>query len=904
MVDKIKKLFKTEYFWAFVTAGLFALIGFALAGAWPFGEYSVSCSDMRLQFLDLLTGFTQRLKSGGSLFVAYEGLGTNLYAWATYMMFDPLNVIFLFFDGKYYQDVYLLLLIIKYAFIALGASVYLKRSSYTALGGIMNIALAVLYAFGGYCVKNAINFMWLGNVALLPVVLLGIERAADKKRADLLIVSYFMCLSGCYYLAYSVGIFAALYFVFYCTVKKHSLKDAVKGAAVCAFGAAFAAALCAVILLPAFKNISSGYSDMFAKQSLTNFWYWDVGRIARSFFTLQNTGASSAVIYGFYGFVTLYLPLLFICDNSVPLRERISVSAFIAFMVLSLAIRPLYLMWHIFREPTGFFGRFVFATGFLLVLVSARYISKYRPKKKIVLYIPVAAVAALTFYSNNIGDKWELANIAATLGFVGLYALIYAYTDRQAFKNAFAVLILSESLLIGAAGIYLLKTNDQWYSRDYRLKYINDTGLVMSGINDGGFYRMTDVSSTNTNLPLGIGYNSLETFSSQTNQRSLERLSRLGIWCPYDYRACANYFNNTVAEGLFGVKYVMATDSGKAVEAGNGKYIHTISDKTTALRLLSDNYKLIAQNEGGYLYENTRTFPLMFAAEETAINADKSFYKKEDTLAGSYRNQAIFLNALFGKDYKLYDEYEPEEMQPFNAQKVKEPQNDWEFFDMRLTNLPEGQTEADYDMSQIGFLGYNLTADKDGEYFIDARYVYDAADVVYQKVLYSVNGAPLLCLYTPESNILANDIGPFKAGDNINIQLQLKRSCTLQRPLILRLRQEEYDDFYNAAMQNSLLNIAENKGVITAQSDFDGDRLIFCSLSYDEGFHVYIDGKECEKVKIADAFLGFRVPQGSHDISIKYISPGFKTGAVISLLSLVFGIAAAVVRKLKKTQTD
>ena len=66
MVDKIKKLFKTEYFWAFVTAGLFALIGFALAGAWPFGEYSVSCSDMRLQFLDLLTGFTQRLKSGGS----------------------------------------------------------------------------------------------------------------------------------------------------------------------------------------------------------------------------------------------------------------------------------------------------------------------------------------------------------------------------------------------------------------------------------------------------------------------------------------------------------------------------------------------------------------------------------------------------------------------------------------------------------------------------------------------------------------------------------------------------------------------------------------------------------------------------------------------------------------------
>ena len=361
----------------------------------------------------------------------------------------------------------------------------------------------------------------------------------------------------------------------------------------------------------------------------------------------------------------------------------------------------------------------------------------------------------------------------------------------------------------------------------------------------------------------------------------------------------ANYFNNTVSESIFGVKYVMATDSGSTVEGENGKLIHNTADKTTALRLLSDNYRLIAHNSGGYLYENTHVFPLMFGAEDPAINADADFYKKEDVLSGSYRNQEIFLNALFGKDHKLYDEYTPEEQPVFNAKKVSEPKGDWGYFDLELTNLPEGQTEARYTIDQLGFIGYSLTADKKGEYFIDARYKYLPSDVVYQKIVYAINGAPLLCLYTTVSNMLTNDIGPFEAGENINIQIQLERSCTLQRPLILRLRQEEFEDFYNAANENALLNISEEKGNITAQSNFDKDKLVFASLSYDEGFHIFIDGKETEKIKIANAFLGFRVPKGKHDITVKYISPGFKTGAIISLISLISGIAALIITRKK-----
>ncbi len=901
----LKKTFTTEYFLSFLTAALFALIGFALAGVWPFGEYSASCSDMRLQYLEMTSGLFNSLKKGASIFIAYQGLGTNLYPSVISIIFDPLNIIFLFFDKTVYSDVYLFITIIKYGIIALCSSIFLKKSRYTALAGMPNIALSVIYAFGGFCIKCAINVMWLEGVALLPIILLGIEYIIEERRFSLLLFSYAYFLLTDYYLAYMAGLFAVLYFVFYYTVQvqKDNIKPKHIAASLllCGMSVVLAAGCAAVAMLPSFMNVNSSYSDMFEGSITSVVRGWSLKEIAASFMSLRQNGSTAAVIYGFYGIITLYLPLLLVLSSTVPLKERAAAFSFILFMILSLAFHPLYLVWHLFREPTGFFGRFIFTTAFLLIMLSARYLSRYSAPSKALLYLPAVILTVLSFYPNSTKSVWQRGNIIITAAFVFLYAVVFSYKNSRIFKNTVSSLILCESFIMCTAGIYVLKHFDNWTDRDYRLGFINDANKLMAETDDPSFYRMTDVSSTNTNLPFGIGYNSLETFSSQTNQKSLEKLSQLGLWCPYDYRASANYFNNTVSEGLFGVKYVMATTYGGIIPKGD-KYIHTLDDKTDALRLLSDNYKLKAANEGGFLYENTHAFPLMFAVDERAVNADKDFYKKEDYISGSYKNQESFLNALFGTDMKLYDEYIPDEYEPMNAEKVSASDEPFAFYDLNLTNLPKDRSEAEYDLSQLGFIGYKLTADKDGEYFIDARYGYQRSDMTSQKVIYAINGTPLLCLYNEYSNLLTNDIGPFKAGETINIDIQTVRSCKLARPLILRLRQEEYDKFYELSQQNALQNIREDRGAIIAESNFNNDRLIFASLSYDEGFGVYIDGKKAEKICIADAFLGFRLPAGKHDIQIKYISPGFKSGACISLISLSASIVILYILKLKKSK--
>ena len=889
------KILKNEYFLSFFIAVLIAAVSFAATGVWPFGEYSAACSDMKLQYLEVMSGYLELIKRGSSPFIAFQGLGINLYASTGLVFIDPFNILFLFFDKRYFSDVYTLITILKFGLIALGMCFYLKKSNYARLDGKMCIAFSVLYAFGGFCMKCVINVMWLETVAMLPVLLIGIEQVIENRRFAMTFFALTYHIITSFYTGYMSCIFAVMYFIFYYAVQKNDAKPAeiVKSLGICALIVVFALGASSVTFLPYVKTITSGYVDKFDDNMVTSLWGWGLKDVAKFFTIIQNDGATAATLFGFFGTAAVYLTLLLLSEKSVPKRERIAAGIIMLVFILSFTLRPLFLVWHLFREPVGFFGRFSYTTGFALIMFSARFIGHYKTTNRLSTLLPAVISAALAVYGGINTNLWQECCAAIFCIFIIIYMPIISGGK----KAAAACLILLEAALMCGAGIGIIKKYDTWGARSERIKLIDDAQALMSEINDDRFYRMTNVSSSNANAALGIGYNSLETFTSQTNQRSMEKLSELGLWCPYDYRISANYSNNTVAEGLFCVKYVMATDPANAVKYGD-KTVHCDGGKTSAMRLLSDNYRLIKSSENGYIYENTHAFPLMFAAEESALNADKDFYSKDEVISGGFRNQEKFLNLLFGTDLKLYEDIMPEEQPPMNAVKTTTGGSDWDYFDIKLTNLAPGQTEALYDISQLGFIGYRFTPEKDGEYLIDARYSYLPSDGEEQKILYSVNGVPLLCQYTDKTDILANDIGPYKKGENVDITIQMRRDMRLVRPLILRLNDDAYDKFYSLANKNALENISESKGAITAKSSFDKDRLIFASLSYDEGFHIFIDGKETEKICIADAFLGYRVPAGQHDISIKYVPPGFYAG--IGLSALFLAAALGIIFYFKK----
>lgn len=92
-------------------------------------------------------------------------------------------------------------------------------------------------------------------------------------------------------------------------------------------------------------------------------------------------------------------------------------------------------------------------------------------------------------------------------------------------------------------------------------------------------------------------------------------------------------------------------------------------------------------------------------------------------------------------------------------------------------------------------------------------------------------------------------------------------------------------------------------GKITARKE----RLLFTTIPYDKGWTVKVDGEEVETRKVVDAFLGFEISAGEHEITMEYRPEGFFQGVWIStgsVLLLVILIAAGRILKPEPREAE
>ena len=70
---------------------------------------------------------------------------------------------------------------------------------------------------------------------------------------------------------------------------------------------------------------------------------------------------------------------------------------------------------------------------------------------------------------------------------------------------------------------------------------------------------------------------------------------------------------------------------------------------------------------------------------------------------------------------------------------------------------------------------------------------------------------------------------------------------------------------------------------ITGTIDVEKAGNLVFSIAREDGWTVYVDGKETEPETFAEAFISVPLTDGKHDIELIYTTPGLKTGAMISL---------------------
>jgi len=87
---------------------------------------------------------------------------------------------------------------------------------------------------------------------------------------------------------------------------------------------------------------------------------------------------------------------------------------------------------------------------------------------------------------------------------------------------------------------------------------------------------------------------------------------------------------------------------------------------------------------------------------------------------------------------------------------------------------------------------------------------------------------------------------------------------------------------------------------VTADIDAEQDGLLYTSIIYDKGWHVYIDGKETEYTSIGDALMAVPVTAGKHTIEMQYYPEGKKAGRILTIASILILAGIILFEKKKK----
>lgn len=141
-------------------------------------------------------------------------------------------------------------------------------------------------------------------------------------------------------------------------------------------------------------------------------------------------------------------------------------------------------------------------------------------------------------------------------------------------------------------------------------------------------------------------------------------------------------------------------------------------------------------------------------------------------------------------------------------------------------------------------------------------------------------------------------------------------SVTVSFPMIGRYSFEDLSffaqdmTFYDEGIENLSKDVLENTLIgndkITGTVDLQESKILCFTIPYSEGWTAYVDGVEQPVLKANIMNVAIEVPEGSHQIELRYRTPNLRLGLVMSLfgLVLIFGYGLWYYIGKKKNRFD
>lgn len=823
----------------------------------PFGQRSLVIIDGLHQYMPFFSEFQHKLQTGGSLLYSWNGgLGLNFLALWAYYLSSPLNLIIVIFPKTSLNAVVSFLIILKIALSGLAMSIYLNKSPTIRRRGTIrswrNISLifSLAFALSNYMIGYSWNVMWMDSIALLPIIILGLEYLIQFNDGRLYCFSLFLSLYCNFYMSFMICIFLVIYFLLY---DHKSIKAFFKKGFIFAGYSITAAGMAAVVLIPTFLGLMATSS---AKMQFPEWnWYTNFVDVMTAHLAMVEPITNMQWDGGvnlYCGVLTMLMMVLYLFNRKIPIKNRIKNTVMAVFIVVSFNNQFLNYIWHGFHDQYGIPNRFAFIYIFLIlkmVYQAMLYIKDYGLPFIVWGYFVSVGFLIVSYFTAK-----ELAPIyayGATAALLSVYAICLSLYMEGKFSTRFL-----RYLLTGVVLLEFTVTTIYGYANTGQIKtdkFFPDTttmAKVSKKINQEDQIQRTDLAKS---LMLDeVTWHNLKgvnLFGSTAIGDVVYTMGRFGFYSAaneYLYRGAT-----PLTDSILGVKY-------NILRSGDSNYSNFTHKESI------DNIDI---------YENNNTLPIGFMAKSDVI--DMAY-----RLTNPFDVQNNFVEAAMEDPVQIYSP-------------IAVP-NPVSHAGCEIDITGEGALSFTNTESLEDNIVYKIVPEEDQD-----LYLFISGNQI-QNILIK-NGETIRASEKLNSRIIP--VGDVTKGIPVTISLKLKDDDTKAgniKVMAAAFDNHAFQDFYQAMVAEGLNVTSYGDTHIEGRVTAKDSRVMFTSIPYDKGWKVFIDGNrvnEEEVVGTADAFLTFPVEKGEHQIRLKYTPPGLYLGIAITFASFLIFILMIIWHK-------
>ncbi len=870
-----KNCYKNGYLFAAFCIPLALMIAAYISfDIWPFGTRSVLSLDLNAQYVFYFDYMHDVFAGKESLFYCWSrNLSGEFMGIIGYYLASPFNILVWLFPRTMITEGLLCMILAKFGVCGATFAFYAHKSR--GVSKTTAVIFAPMYAMCAYMIVQTMNPMWLDGVLILPIVCYGIESLVRENRFRMLVGALVYAFVANFYIGFMIAIFTVLYFIYFyfANAKYDSAKRVVlvfvqKGAftGVCGIVAAM---ISGFMILPVYNSLQNGKLEFTVPDySLaTNF---DFLKIAQKLFpNTYDTVRMEGLPFIFCGSVVLILAAGYFCSHKFGFAKKLSAGLLIGVLLVCMYIRPVDMIWHGGQMPNWLPYRYSFMVSFVMVMLAAQMFEQIRSlKARTIGFISVCYIGLVLYveaqdtFMSTLGSGREVFDgitvaLPAVLFIVIAGVMLYFVRKTSPQKLSKAAVIAVVAVISGELcfnttnTLSKMNTDIVFSTRDSYLDVIVPLREKVDEIKaqDDGFYRIEKNFFRSVNDPMATGMYGLSHSSSTLNAKAIDMLGCFGFTSNGHYTRFSG--NTPLTSDIFGVKYIL----------------DTVNNSTADIKS-ADDIKVT---------ENTDALPIAYLTDISVKGLELSDKQV-------FLNQSKLLSCMAGTYGKLY----------------------FEMFSPDIGPIADNCTMGHFENEHIGFTNagsdasviYRLTAPRDGEV-----YMYIPTDYQREVNVY-VNGSYIgACFEGDNHNI--KKLGTFKEGDSIELKLKLnKQDLYYQEP--------QFAVFDTEAEASAVAQLSElNRDTVCERVsgtevkisvNADRDRLLFTTIPAEDGWTVYVDGKQTDYVTVLnDSLMAVELSAGQHTVEFKFIPDGLIIGLIIMACGILIFVAMIVIYlKLRK----